>query len=239
MWQGDRMIFKRNVKGLVSREDGGVGYSMDCKTPESTTPHAPLQAPSTGGYAFANAASLATTRSNSVPRLSSDPDLVREFSPFTKNVHDHHCNLKQSEMALDNCQSAAFETPTDHDLPETTLGEGVSFKGELSFQRYLCIEGEFEGRLNSQGKLRVGKTGVVRSNLDLSCAVIEGRVEGDIKVSGLLELRGSAQVFGNIAARYLRVDDGVTLAGHVQINPIVEVTSNDEDNSIDDLQISV
>lgn len=103
--------------------------------------------------------------------------------------------------------------------PETVIGEGVSLKGQLCFKRYLCINGEFEGDLKSSGKVKVGKTGVVRSNLKLHSAVIEGKVVGDLIIDDLLELRGSAQVYGNIRARYLRVDDGVTLNGHVQIMP--------------------
>jgi cytoskeletal protein CcmA (bactofilin family) len=116
--------------------------------------------------------------------------------------------------------------PSASDTPETTLGDGIVFKGELAFKRYLCINGEFEGVLKSNGKLRVGKTGWVKSNLHLKSAIVEGRVEGDICVEDLLELRGSACVRGNIVARYLRVDDGVTLVGHVNICPEGQVSSN-------------
>src|SRR5947209_20556868 len=40
--------------------------------------------------------------------------------------------------------------------PETTLGEGVTFKGELTFERLLRIDGTFEGELLSQGKVIIG-----------------------------------------------------------------------------------
>jgi len=101
--------------------------------------------------------------------------------------------------------------------PETTLGEGVSFRGELSFERLLRIDGTFEGELLSQGKVFVGPKGVVKANLSLREAVIEGKVEGNITVQERLELRGEAIIEGDITAKFLSVDEGVIIKGHVNI----------------------
>jgi cytoskeletal protein CcmA (bactofilin family) len=99
--------------------------------------------------------------------------------------------------------------------PDTTLGEGVVFKGQLSFKRLLRIDGQFEGELISEGKLVVGPTGVVKSNVKMREAIIEGVVEGNICVQEKLELRANARIIGDIEARFLIVDEGVTLLGHV------------------------
>lgn len=103
--------------------------------------------------------------------------------------------------------------------PETTLGEGVVFRGELCFERLLRIDGVFEGELISKGKIIIGPKGKVKANLCLKEAVVEGRVEGNITVEDRVELRGEAQVFGDIRAKTLSVDEGVTLVGHVQVMP--------------------
>ncbi|MEZ5314966.1 MAG: polymer-forming cytoskeletal protein [Chlamydiales bacterium] len=101
--------------------------------------------------------------------------------------------------------------------PETTLGEGVTFRGELSFERLLRIDGSFEGELLSQGKVIIGPKGKVKANLNLREAVIEGEVEGNIVVQEKLELRGEALIKGDIKARSLCVDEGVQLIGHVNV----------------------
>ena len=101
--------------------------------------------------------------------------------------------------------------------PETTLGAGVTFRGELSFERLLRIDGEFEGDLLSQGKVIVGPRGIVKANLNLREAVIEGVVEGNITVQEKLELRGQASVKGDIIAKSLCVDEGVQIDGHVLV----------------------
>lgn len=103
--------------------------------------------------------------------------------------------------------------------PETTLGEGVTFRGELTFDRLLKIDGTFEGELISQGKIIVGPKGKVKANLHLKEAIIEGKVEGNIVVQDRLELRGEAIVMGDIEAKVLSVDEGVTLNGNVRVNP--------------------
>jgi cytoskeletal protein CcmA (bactofilin family) len=102
--------------------------------------------------------------------------------------------------------------------PETTLGEGVTFRGELSFERLLRIDGTFEGDLLSQGKVIVGPHGVVKANLNLREAIIEGQVEGNIVVAERLELRGEAVVIGDIEAKFLSVDEGVRIQGLVQVS---------------------
>jgi len=115
-------------------------------------------------------------------------------------------------------------TPLPHHFmqeedPETTLGAGVTFRGELSFERLLRIDGCFEGDLLSQGKVVVGPKGKVKANLNLREAIIEGEVEGNIIVQEKLELRGEACIKGDIQAKSLCVDEGVTIVGHVNITP--------------------
>jgi cytoskeletal protein CcmA (bactofilin family) len=115
-----------------------------------------------------------------------------------------------------------FEGMMHEESPETTLGAGVTFRGQLSFERFLRIDGSFEGELLSQGKVIVGPTGKVKANLNLREAIIEGSVEGNITVQEKLELRGEAVVKGDIQAKSLCVDEGVTISGYVLVTPKAE-----------------
>jgi len=116
--------------------------------------------------------------------------------------------------------SAPFQLENfDGEEPETVLGEGVTFKGELSFKRFLRIDGQFEGELNSEGKLVIGPRGVVKSNVKMREVIVEGYVEGNIIVDERIELRGDAQVYGDISAKILSVDEGVTVVGNLSIRP--------------------
>lgn len=135
-------------------------------------------------------------------------------SPYTPsyNVHRETKDYARSGEAL------SLTSPLSEEHPDTTLGEGVSFKGQLTFRKLLRIDGAFEGELISDGKLIVGATGTVKSNIKMREAIIEGRVDGDIAVSERLELRDKAVVHGSIEAGLLSVDEGVTIVGHVTVN---------------------
>lgn len=112
-----------------------------------------------------------------------------------------------------------FQGALKEEAPETTLGEGVTFRGELSFERLLRIDGIFEGELLSQGKVIVGPKGKIKANLNLREAVVEGEVRGNITVQERLELRGEAVIYGDIRAKVLSVDEGVTIVGNVHVTP--------------------
>lgn len=100
---------------------------------------------------------------------------------------------------------------------ETTINEGVTIEGKLSFQSSLRIDGRFEGEITSDGIIHVGPSGFVRSNLTLKSAIIEGVVEGHIHVKENLELRSTAQVKGDITAKTIKVDEGATMTGIVTV----------------------
>lgn len=134
--------------------------------------------------------------------------------------------MEASEEGWGNPKTAPlphhFEGILAEEAPETTLGAGVTFRGQLSFERFLRIDGSFEGDLLSQGKVVVGPTGSVKADLNLREAIIEGVVEGNITVQEKLELRGEAVVKGDIRAKFLCVDEGASILGHVTVTPKAE-----------------
>ena len=138
--------------------------------------------------------------------------LTSRADPFEQPIEESEPWKKETSSLPHPFENVAKEEP-----PETTLGEGVNFRGELSFERLLRIDGTFEGELLSSGKVVVGPTGKVKANLNLRSAYIEGEIEGNITVQEKLELRSHAVVHGDIIAKSLVVEEGVTLNGHVLI----------------------
>lgn len=127
----------------------------------------------------------------------------------------------------------AFEVAEEEkeEEPETVIAVGVSIKGTMSFQKLVRIDGNFEGELLSSGKLIVGPTGTVKSNINLEEAFISGEVTGDITVKKRLVLRGRAKVRGDVTAPLLSVDEGVTIVGILNIaQEEVPVSSAEEDD---------
>ncbi len=100
------------------------------------------------------------------------------------------------------------------------IPSGADIKGTIKFDEAMRIDGNFEGELiTDNGDLVVGKTGSVKANIRVRRAIIEGRVDGDIKASGKVELKQKAQLNGNLQAKELVVEEGVVFIGKCKVNP--------------------
>ena len=102
----------------------------------------------------------------------------------------------------------------------TNIPSGADITGTIKFDKIMRIDGNFEGELiTDNGDLVVGKTGSVKANIRVRRAIIEGRVDGDIKASDKVELRQKAQINGNLQAKELIVEEGVIFTGKCKVNP--------------------
>jgi cytoskeletal protein CcmA (bactofilin family) len=103
--------------------------------------------------------------------------------------------------------------------PETTIGPAVHMKGELSFGKLLRIDGTFSGKLVSTGDLIVGESGVLHGNIEnMGEVMVDGKVVGNITVERV-ELRGRAEVHGNITCKSLSIDSSVIVIGNLNVHP--------------------
>ena len=98
-------------------------------------------------------------------------------------------------------------------LDQTFLGKDASFKGELSFKGTLCIDGKFEGQINTSGTLIVSKTGEICANIEAETVICEGLVKGKIVASKRVELRPNSNIVGDIQSPSLNIEVGARLDG--------------------------
>lgn len=112
---------------------------------------------------------------------------------------------------------------------ETILSEGVTVKGELKFEKQLRINGTFEGSLETEGKIIVGPSGVVKGDISLDEAEVHGKIIGNMNVKKLI-VGPTAEIFGNIRAESLDFQKGAKLIGQIDIAPEsskIEIFEND------------
>ncbi len=96
----------------------------------------------------------------------------------------------------------------------------ADIKGTIKFGQAMRIDGSFEGELiTDNGELFVGKTGKVKAIINVRSAIVEGRVEGNIKASDKVELKKSAHFIGDLQAKTLVVEKGVVFVGKCNVNP--------------------
>ena len=105
--------------------------------------------------------------------------------------------------------SAAEDAP----VPSAVVGVGSSFRGTLMVHGTLRIDGEFEGDILDCDRLEIGEHGLMRADVEVKEAVIHGRVHGNIRALGTLELKPGAHVEGDVAAVSIVMEPGVYFTG--------------------------
>ena len=76
----------------------------------------------------------------------------------------------------------------------------------------------FDGTVNlSNNTVTVSKTGFVKGVVNAKAIYVDGKVEGDLKVTDNVVLRSSSSVKGNIVASRLLVEDGCFFQGGIDM----------------------
>jgi cytoskeletal protein CcmA (bactofilin family) len=100
----------------------------------------------------------------------------------------------------------------------TVIGKSVIIRGGLSGNEDLFIDGDVEGTVTLPDScLTIGPNAQVKADLNAREVVIFGRLTGNIKATGRVELRQSALVNGDILAGRLSIEDSAVLTGRVEL----------------------
>jgi len=147
--------------------------------------------------------------------------LFRSFSPQTEPTSGTDIT---KEEPMKRSSTPSYEAPTAFaerpEMAATNLNTDVEIKGTIRFNDSLRLDGKFEGELNSDsGLLIIGKNGNINAQINVGSAIIEGKVQGNIQAKDKIELRSSAQHFGDIQAARLVVEEGVVFVGKCDVNP--------------------
>src|SRR5713226_5038052 len=95
----------------------------------------------------------------------------------------------------------------------TVIGVNSTFRGTLMVTGTLRIDGEFEGDILNCERLEIGEHGVMRADVEVKDAVILGRVYGNIRALGAIEMKAGARVEGDLAGLSVAMEPGVYFSG--------------------------
>jgi cytoskeletal protein CcmA (bactofilin family) len=102
---------------------------------------------------------------------------------------------------------------------KNVLNSDVEIKGNLKFSGELTLEGKMEGEVQTDGLLNLGDSAVVTGNINAQSVVVRGKLTGNINAKDKIEIKSKAELFGDIRATKLVVEEGVTFVGKTEVNP--------------------
>ena len=97
------------------------------------------------------------------------------------------------------------------------ISHGTVIEGKFNSAENIRLDGVLKGEIKCDKRLVMGEQGKVEGNVSTVDAVVMGTVEGELKASGTLTLKGSALIKGIITAKYMIVEEGARYFGDCQI----------------------
>ncbi len=94
------------------------------------------------------------------------------------------------------------------------ISPGTIIKGEIISPSDIRIDGTFEGKLQSKGRIVIGESAVIKGDIICSDIDLWGKVEGNLFVKDTLALKEGCSVDGNLHVRRLSVELGATFNGN-------------------------
>ncbi|HEX3950012.1 MAG TPA: polymer-forming cytoskeletal protein [Steroidobacteraceae bacterium] len=101
----------------------------------------------------------------------------------------------------------------------SVLGPTLRFRGELSAQEDLIVQGGVEGSITHTQNLTIGTDGTMKGDIRARVIVIDGKVEGDLYATESVNIRATAKVKGNVFAPRVGISEGAFFQGQIEMQP--------------------
>ncbi|MEL7537688.1 MAG: polymer-forming cytoskeletal protein [Pseudomonadota bacterium] len=105
----------------------------------------------------------------------------------------------------------------------SVLGPTLKFKGKLSADEDLLIQGQIEGTIRHTSNLTIGAEGKVSADVDAVYISVEGQVRGDLRGSESIIIKESADIEGNIISPTVSLYEGATFNGSISMKDPADV----------------
>jgi cytoskeletal protein CcmA (bactofilin family) len=101
----------------------------------------------------------------------------------------------------------------------SVLGPTVHFKGELTADEDLMIQGQIEGSIRHHARhLTIGTKGRVKADIHANHIIVQGEVEGDMFGTEAVIIEASARVRGNVFAPRVALKEGAKFKGGIDMD---------------------
>lgn len=104
------------------------------------------------------------------------------------------------------------------------LGKGTEFKGVITYEGTVRIDGKVEGEIITQGTLIVGETATINAEVSAGVVISGGKITGNIRASQKVHLLSKAILNGSLNTPNLIIEEGVNFTGKCEMAKAEEET---------------
>ena len=97
------------------------------------------------------------------------------------------------------------------------VGKGVEFKGTITYNGTVRIDGILDGEINTEGTLLIGEEAVLTAKVSAGTIISKGKITGDITAKEKVRLLSPAILNGSVKAPTLSMEEGVLFNGEIEM----------------------
>ena len=105
------------------------------------------------------------------------------------------------------------EVPLEGKETFTFLARGFEFKGTLTFEGTVRIDGSVTGEIRSNGAIILGEYAVIEGDVSAGTIVSSGKITGNVMATEKVHLLPTAVLRGDVMAPLVQMDEGVSFHG--------------------------
>ena len=105
--------------------------------------------------------------------------------------------------------------------------EGTTITGEINSPADFRLDGHLIGNFKSKGKIVIGPAGSVKGDIICKSADIEGKFEGKIQVTEILNIKSKASIHGEVICGKLSVEPGAEFSATCVMKTNLKLTTTD------------
>ncbi|MDH4084137.1 MAG: polymer-forming cytoskeletal protein [Nitrospira sp.] len=95
----------------------------------------------------------------------------------------------------------------------TFLAKGVDFKGIVSFDGTIRIDGRVEGEVHTTGTLIVGEQATVKGIISAGTLMTSGKINGTVTATAKIQIQKHGVLIGDIRTPGISIEDGAHFHG--------------------------
>jgi len=102
------------------------------------------------------------------------------------------------------------------------IGAGTIITGDIVSKGDIRIDGTLRGSVNTDGKIVLGREGMIEGDVICKDADISGTIKAKISVSQLLSLKTTAKLNGDIITNKLSIEPGAAFSGSCSMGAVIK-----------------
>ncbi|VAW91227.1 hypothetical protein MNBD_GAMMA23-1426 [hydrothermal vent metagenome] len=159
-----------------------------------------------------------------------------DINEMKKNVSDKFG--KASENKFESNITKTKDEPIKTTTTSTQLasiGSSIHFKGELTGEEGLIIDGRVEGTIDLKGnQLIIGNNGKIKADVFAQTIIVNGSLTGELHGKERVHISKTGKVQGNIFSPRVSLEDGAKFKGSIDMSDVKneKPQSNLQDNQL-------